>query len=117
MEQCVGRRKRVNIVELVGVAAILLFIALVIWVYTTTVQDESKAKKEKSIATHEAVMATTYDASNGSGLARARHAMTYNPDGSCTITVQQYVRKSTNDLFINSPRIETTAFTPKQCER
>ena len=66
---------------------------------------------------HNAVMATTYDASNGSGIARARHAMTYNPDGSCTITVQQYVRKSTNDLFINPPRIETTAFTPKQCER
>lgn len=95
--------KVLNLVSLFAVISMFGLAVLVIrgvWRF----DEKQRAESEKY---HEVVLATTVDASAGTGLARISQVMVRTPDGACTITVHRYERNSTNDLFLRQPIIET----------
>lgn len=95
-----SRKQLGRFMFVVTVIAITLILVLLM-------DNKNKRTRASQVRFHDDVMATTVDASGGTGLVRLQQQVTRTPDGACTITVQRYERNSTNDLFLRQPIIET----------
>lgn len=103
-----------KVILAIGAVAVIGIGISVAMAYGTNVRYETSV--ERAQATHARIVETTTDASGGSDTVRIRQApMTYARDGSCSITVQRYLRRTPDDLYAEPPKVETTAFPPSQC--
>jgi hypothetical protein len=94
--------KRVNVGKILEVLFYMAIGFSILWFLADRVRSAKiaeEAEKAEALAVHQSIIATTQDASAGTGLIRVRQQKVVAPDGSCSVTVQRYLRWSDAELF------------------
>ncbi len=88
------------------VAGILIVATLAGTAFEKLIADSKRVTDEKE-KVHWSIIATTRDASGGSDTVRLRQATVHEKDGSCTTTVQRYVRGNLDNRYAEPPTVMT----------